>query len=57
MVFFLPWVAMASNINKDEFADVFGPAFAVSILTMIYGIGIKMVAYIMEEKIKLLGGE
>ena len=45
-------VAMTSNITKETFADVFMPAFAVCILTLLYGIIIKTLCYF--AKIRIL---
>ena len=45
------WVAMASNM-KDMKA--FGPAFAVSILTLMYAVGFKVICYVAEQKIQTL---
>lgn len=45
------WVAMGSNIDD---VTVIGTAFAVSILTLIYGIALKMLCYVAEQKIQTL---
>lgn len=45
------WIAMASNI-KD--LRVFGIAFAVSILTLMYAVGLKIICYVAEQKIQTL---
>lgn len=50
----LGWVAMADNIAADDFARNFGPAFAVSVLTLVYGLGLKMLCYVTEMKIQTL---
>ena len=49
---FIGWVAMASNIDAAEFSGVFGPAFAVSVLTLMYGIMMKILCYTAEQKIQ-----
>ena len=46
------WVAMASHIKADEFTQVFGSAFAVSILTIMYGLMLKLICYTAEQKIQ-----
>ena len=46
------WVAMAANIKADEFSEVFGSAFAVSVLTIMYGLAMKMICYTAEQKIQ-----
>jgi hypothetical protein len=45
------WVAMGSNMDD---MNHFGSAFAVSVLTLIYGIGLKMLCYVAEQKIQTL---
>ena len=45
------WVAMGSRM--DDLTH-FGPAFAVSVLTLIYGIALKMLCYVAEQKIQTL---
>lgn len=45
-------VAMSSNINVDDFANVFGPALAVCMLTLFYGVGLKVVSYVAEQKLQ-----
>ena len=45
------WVAMASNISSEAFANVFGPAFAVSVLTVYYAAIIKVISYVASERI------
>lgn len=45
------WVAMGSNM---EDMTHFGTAFAISILALIYGIALKMVCYVAEQKIQTL---
>ena len=49
-------VSLANSINAENFSQVFGPAFAVSILTLLYGVGIKVVCYVAEQKIISLSG-
>jgi len=46
------WVAIAANIKAEEFSQSFGPAFAVSILTLMYGVGFKLICYTAEKKIQ-----
>lgn len=46
------WVAMGSNIESAEFSSVIGPAFAVSILTIVLGLIIKIVCHVAEQKIR-----
>ena len=46
------WVAMAANIKAEEFVDVIGPAFAVSVLTIMYGMILKVLCYTAENKIR-----
>jgi hypothetical protein len=48
----LGWISMASNIESEAFANVFGPAFAVSMLTTMYAIGFKIICYVAEQKIQ-----
>ena len=43
---------MANNINAEEFPEVFGGALAVSILTILYAMVIKMLSYTAEQKIR-----
>lgn len=45
------WVAMGSNM---EDMSHFGTAFAVSVLTLMYGIALKMLCYVAEQKIQTL---
>ena len=45
-------VAMSSNINVDDFANVFGPALAVCMLTLFYGVGLKVLSYVAEQKLQ-----
>jgi len=51
---FLGWVAIANNLKAEDFETSFGSAFAVSILTLIYGCGLKLVCYVAEMKIQSL---
>ena len=48
----LGWVAMGSHI---EDVAVFGPAFAVSVLTLLYAMGVKLVCYVAAQRIMFLG--
>lgn len=45
-------VAMASNIEPESFSQVFGPAFAVCLLTLFYALLIKALCYAAEAKIQ-----
>ncbi len=45
----LGWVAMGANMDD---ISKFGPAFAVSILTVLYALFIKIVCYVFAEKIE-----
>lgn len=45
------WVAMGSNIEPEAFSKVIGPAFGVSILTIMYGLVIKVLSYVAEKKL------
>jgi len=45
------WTAMGANM--DDLSS-FGPAFSVSILTLMYGIALKMICYVAEKKIENL---
>lgn len=45
------WVAMGSQIDD---ASVIGTAFSVSILTLVYGLALKMLCYVAEQKIQTL---
>jgi flagellar motor component MotA len=46
------WVAMGENIKAYEFNEVFGSAFAVSVLTIMYGLMFKLICYTAEQKIQ-----
>ncbi|MFT5163390.1 MAG: hypothetical protein ACI9FJ_001985 [Alteromonadaceae bacterium] len=46
------WVAMGNNISAAEFGNSIGPAFAVSILTVIYGMAVKLLCYTAEQKLQ-----
>jgi len=48
----LGWVAMGSHI---EDVAIIGPAFAVSILTLLYAMGVKLVCYVAAQRINYLG--
>jgi|TARA_B100000700_G_scaffold286457_1_gene341356 hypothetical protein len=48
----LGWVAMGSSIEE---VAVIGPAFAVSVLTLMYAMGIKLVCYVASQRIIYLG--
>lgn len=45
-------VAMASNIEPETFNQVFGPAFAVCLLTLFYALIIKALCYAAAAKIQ-----
>ncbi len=45
------WVAIGEHLDDMTY---FGSAFAVSILTLIYGIALKMLCYVAEQKIQTL---
>jgi len=45
------WVAMGTNLDN---LNAFGPAFAISILTIVYGLALKMVCYVAEQKLQTL---
>jgi hypothetical protein len=45
-------IAMASNIETEVFSQVFGPAFAVCLLTLFYALLIKTLCYGAEAKIQ-----
>ena len=48
----LGWVAMGSGITD---VAVFGPAFAVSILTLLYAMGVKLICYVAKQRVIYLG--
>lgn len=45
-------IAIASNINTETFSKVFGPAFAVCVLTAFYAAILKTICYVAEQKIE-----
>ena len=45
-------VAMASDIDKTEFADVIGPATAVCLLTLLYGYALNIVCFSASSRIQ-----
>ena len=45
----LGWIAIGSNLDDPS---SFGPAFAVSVLTLLYAMLIKIVCYVAEQKIQ-----
>jgi flagellar motor component MotA len=45
-------IAMTSNIESEVFSQVFGPAFAVCLLTLFYALLIKTLCYAAEAKIQ-----
>lgn len=46
------WVSMAANIKAEEFSTMIGPAFAVSLLTMVYALMVKLLCYTAGQKIR-----
>jgi len=48
------WIAIGSELPAADFSTVFGPAFAVSILTMVLGLAIKIICHVAQEKIRYL---
>jgi hypothetical protein len=46
------WASMGANIEAAVFSTVFGHAFAISILTLIYGLMLKLLCYAAEKKIR-----
>lgn len=44
-------VAMASHIKSEDFAEVIGPATAVCLLTLLYGVIIKVLCYLFQQKL------
>lgn len=44
-------IAIASNLSAEEFSSVFGPAVGVCLLTLYYGLAIKIICYVAEQKI------
>ncbi|NVK24973.1 MAG: hypothetical protein HWE10_08600 [Gammaproteobacteria bacterium] len=49
-------VAIASNLEPENFSEHFGPAFAVCILTLLYGFMIKTICYVAEQKLEYKKG-
>ena len=49
----LGWVAIGSNTEPEEFSRLIGPAFAVSMLTLVYAIILKVICYVAEQRILL----
>lgn len=45
-------VAIGSNLEAEDFSAAFGPAFAVCILTLTYGFGLKTICYVAEQKLQ-----
>lgn len=45
-------IAMASNIEKEMFADVIGPATSVCLLTLLYGYVVKILCFTATQRIK-----
>ena len=45
-------IAIAGNIQAEEFNKVFGPALAVCFLTLYYGFGLKVLTYVSEQKLQ-----
>lgn len=44
-------VAIANHANEEDFFMNLGPAMAVCVLTLLYGVGIKTVAYVVEQRL------
>lgn len=49
---FIGAIAMGSHISADDFASVFGPAFAVCILVLMYSFGLKTLCYVAAQKLQ-----
>ena len=49
---FIGAIAMASHISADAFNEVFGPAFAVCVLVLMYSFGLKTLCYVAAQKIQ-----
>ncbi|MFN6262246.1 MAG: permease prefix domain 2-containing transporter [Chromatiaceae bacterium] len=47
-------IAIAQQTNADNFADTFGPATAVCLLTLLYGAALKTLCYIAAEKVSFV---
>ena len=45
-------IAIGSHLQAGDFSTTFGPAFAVCILTLTYGFGIKTICYVAEQKLQ-----
>ncbi|MBU3023646.1 hypothetical protein [Aestuariibacter sp. A3R04] len=48
----LGWVAMGAGITEPA---IFGPAFAVSVLTLLYAMAVKLVCYVAQQRLLFLG--
>lgn len=46
-------VAIAESVSADEFSKVIGPATAVGLLTLLYGLFFKILCYAAEQKIEI----
>lgn len=47
-------IAIAQQTNADNFAETFGPATAVCLLTLLYGAALKMLCYVTVEKVSFV---
>ncbi len=47
-------IAIADAMNAENFSTTFGPATAVSLLTLLYGAGLKTLCYIAAEKVSFV---
>lgn len=47
-------IAIADAMNADNFSTAFGPATAVSLLTLLYGAALKTLCYIAAEKVSFV---
>lgn len=45
-------IAIGSHLQAGDFSTTFGPAFAVCILTLTYGFGVKTICYVAEQKLQ-----
>ncbi|GEA05944.1 hypothetical protein KUL42_07050 [Alteromonas sp. KUL42] len=45
-------IAIGSHFQADDFSTSFGPVFAVCILTLTYGFGVKTICYVAEQKLQ-----
>jgi chemotaxis protein MotA len=47
-------VAIANSINAENFAEAFGPACGVCLLTLLYSYGLKTITYIAAQKVRFV---